>query len=215
MLASIIDNAGAFAYPLLFVLVGAESSGVPVPGETSLIAAALLASQGKLSIVPVLAIAAAGAIVGDNIGYLIGRSGGRWLLERPGRFERQRRVVLERGEALMDRHGPKAVFLGRWILGLRVWASWLAGASHMPWPRFVAWNAAGGISWACTVGLIIYFVGQAAKQALATAGFVGLGLFVVAAVIGFLFVRRRHGRAGTAPEGPAGPSRQPPNTPTP
>ena len=97
---------------------------------------------------------------------------------------------------MMDRHGAKAVFFGRWILGLRVWASWLAGASRMPWPRFVAWNAAGGISWATTVGLIIYFVGRAASQALQTAGFVGLGLFVLAVIVGYLVVRRRSGHAG-------------------
>src|SRR3977135_2499298 len=91
-------------YPLLFLIVMSESSGVPVPGETALITAAALASRGKLQIEPVIALAAAGAIIGDNIGYLIGRKGGRWLLERPGRFERQRREVLERGEPFFRRH---------------------------------------------------------------------------------------------------------------
>jgi membrane protein DedA with SNARE-associated domain len=205
VLASIVDHVGDFAYPVLFAMVGVESSGIPVPGETTLIAAALLASQGKLAILPVLIVAAAGAIVGDNIGYLIGRRGGRWLLERPGRFETQRRQVLERGEALMERHGSKAVFFGRWIVGLRIWASWLAGASHMPWPRFVLWNALGGISWACTVGLLIYSVGRAAKTAIETAGFIGLGLFLVAAAVGFVFIRRRHLRARAGQHKPAGP----------
>jgi membrane protein DedA with SNARE-associated domain len=192
-LASIVDHAGAFAYPAVFLMIGTESSGIPVPGETTLIAAAILASQGKLAIVPVIALAAAGAIVGDNIGYLIGRRGGRWLLERPGRFEAQRRQVLERGEDLFERHGPKAVYFGRWILGLRVWASWLAGANRMPWRTFLFWNAAGGISWATTVGLVVYFLGRTAESAIRTAGFVGLGLFVVGVVTGFLFLRRRRG----------------------
>ena len=135
-------------YPLLFLLVMGESGGVPVPGETALITAAVLASRGKLQIELVIALAAAAAIVGDNIGYVIGRKGGRWLLERPGRFHRQRLDVLRIGEPFFERHGPKAVFFGRFVLGLRVWASWLAGATRMHWRSFVLWNALGGICWA-------------------------------------------------------------------
>src|ERR1700689_2722028 len=115
MLASILDASHlvkSFGYPLLFVLVMSESGGVPIPGETALIAAAVLASQGKLQIGVVIALAAAAAIVGDNIGYLIGRKGGRWLLERPGAFYRQRQEVLRVGEPFFEAHVPKAVFLG-------------------------------------------------------------------------------------------------------
>src|SRR5258705_8163210 len=130
----LIDVAG---YPLLFVLVMSESSGVPVPGETALITAAVLASQGKLQIELVIALAAAAAIVGDNIGYLIGRKGGRWLLERPGSFHRQRLEVLRMGEPFFERHGSKAVYFGRFVLGLRVWASWLAGGTPMHWRAVV------------------------------------------------------------------------------
>src|SRR6202167_6461533 len=129
MLASLINVTHLVevsGYLLLFLAVRAESSGVPIPGETALIAAAVLASQGKLKIELVIPLAAAAAIVGDNIGYLIGRKGGRWLLERPGRFQRQRREVLTTGEPVFERHGPKAVFFRRFILRLRVWASWLA-----------------------------------------------------------------------------------------
>src|SRR6266480_3834274 len=143
-------------YPLLFAIVTGESSGVPLPGETALITAAVLASRGKLQIEWVIALAAAAAIVGDNIGYLIGRKGGRWLLERPGRFHRQRLEVLRIGEPFFERHGPKAVFFGRFVLGLRVWASWLSGATRMHWRSFVFWNAAGGICWAVAVGLLAY-----------------------------------------------------------
>jgi len=194
VLASLVDSAGDFAYPVLFGIVAVEASGVPVPGETSLIAAGLLASQGKLEIVAVIALAAAGAIVGDNIGYAIGRRGGRWLLERPGRLERQRRRVLALGEAMFERHGAKTVFFGRWILGLRVWASWLAGASRMRWPTFLAYNAAGGISWAITVGLLAYLLGHGAEALIRTAGLVGIGVVVLAAITGYLLIRRRHRR---------------------
>ena len=124
----LVEVAG---YPLLFVLVMAESGGAPIPGETALITAGVLASRGKLQIEWVIVTAAAAAIVGDNIGYLIGRKGGRWLLERPGRFHRQRLEVLKTGEPFFKRHGAKAVFFGRFLLGLRVWASWLAGATRI------------------------------------------------------------------------------------
>ena len=201
-LAFLIHVSQSLGYPVLLVLVMSESSGVPVPGETSLITASLLASQGKLSIPLVILIAAGGAIIGDNIGYEIGRRGGRWVLERPGRFERQRHQVLATGEPFFERHGPKAVFFGRWILGLRVWASWLAGATRMPWPRFFFWNALGGISWATTVGLLSYFVGSSVKNAISSFGLIGLGIAVVTLVVGYL-VHRRHRRSASARERPA------------
>ena len=192
MLASIID-VGHVGYPLLFLLVMAESSGVPIPGETALITAAVLASQGQLKIELVIVIAAAGAIIGDNIGYVIGRNGGRWLLERPGRFHRQRLQVLETGEPFFERHGPKAVFFGRFVLVLRVWASWLAGATRMPWHSFLVWNALGGICWATGVGLIAYFLGHSAGNAVQTFGIWGLAAFVLGA-LGVFIARRRHQR---------------------
>ena len=192
MLATIIDLSHV-GYPLLFLLVMAESSGVPVPGETSLIAAAVLASQGQLEIAAVIPIAAAAAIVGDNIGYQIGRRGGRWILKRPGRFHRQRLQVLETGEPFFERHGSKAVFFGRFLLGLRVWASWLAGATHMRWRSFLFWNALGGICWATGVGLIAYYLGHAAGDALQTFGIFGLVAVVVVAA-GLLVAHMRHRR---------------------
>jgi membrane protein DedA with SNARE-associated domain len=173
------------AYLTLFLVVGGESSGVPLPGETSLVAGGVLASQGHLSIYFVIVAAAAGAIVGDNVGYVIGRRGGRWLMSRGG--ERRQRV-LARGEAF-DRHGAKTVFFGRWLPGLRITASWLAGINRMKWQRFAFWNAAGGISWAITVGLAAYLLGQAAGSAFRTVGLVGAGLVVLAAA-GLLVWRR-------------------------
>ena len=196
MLASLLDVGHLVqvaGYPLLFLLVMAESSGVPVPGETALITASVLASRGKLEIGVVIPLAAAAAIIGDNAGYLFARKGGRWLLERPGRFHRQRLEVLRVGEPFFERHGAKAVFFGRFLLGLRVWASWLAGATRMPWRKFLFWNAAGGICWATLVALLAYYVGRAAADAFNQYGLIGAGaiLAVAAAVLVVVHVLRR------------------------
>jgi membrane-associated protein len=181
-------------YPLLFVIVMSESSGVPVPGETALITAAVLASKGKMQIEVVIPLAAAAAIVGDNIGYLIGRKGGRWLLERPGRFHRERLRVLETGEPFFERHGPKAVFFGRFVLGLRVWASWLAGATRMRWQSFVLWNALGGICWATIIGVLSYYLGRAAGDVVKTFGLFGLAAALLA-IVSIYVVHRRNRRS--------------------
>jgi len=198
MLASILNVnhlVQTFGYPLLFVLVMSESGGAPIPGETSLIAAGVLASQGKLQIELVIALAAAAAIVGDNIGYVIRRKGGRWLLQRPGAFQRQRLEVLRVGEPFFETHGPKAVFFGRFVLGLRVWASWLAGATRMHWRSFVLWNALGGIAWASAIGLLAYFLGHSAGSAVEAFGLYGLAAVLIA-IVGGLVMHRRHVRHG-------------------
>jgi len=204
MLAAILNVEHliqVFGYPLLFLIVTCESSGLPVPGETGLLTAGVLASQGKLAIEPVIALAAAGAIVGDNIGYAIGRKGGRWLLERPGAFHRQRQQVLAIGQPFFERHGPKAVFFGRFVLGLRVWASWLAGATHMPWRSFLLWNALGGVTWATAIGLIAYFLGHSAGNAIETFGFFGLAALALAVLSAVLLHRRHVRQRPPAPEG--------------
>jgi membrane protein DedA with SNARE-associated domain len=192
--AILIDIPEHFGYAALAVFVAVEASGIPVPGETALIAASVLASQGELSIELVIAIAAAAAIVGDNFGYLLGARFGRRLLERPGRTEARRRLALERGEQLFERHGPKAVFLGRWIALLRIWAAWLAGMASMRWTSFLLWNALGGICWAIFFGLLGYFGGEAAAELVARAG---VGVAIAAGVVGLtvLFVLHRRRRA--------------------
>ena len=178
----------------LFVAVMLESGGVPIPGETTLITAAIFASQGDLDIVEVIAVAAVAAIVGDNIGYWIGRTGGRRFLEWFGPIHRVTGPGIEWSEKFFERHGGKTVFIGRFVAVLRVTAAWLAGISRMPWWRFFLWNASGGICWAIAVGLVAYYVGHAAADAIGQYGFFGaagvLGL-VVLGVVGMHFWRKR------------------------
>lgn len=193
MLATLVDVANV-GLPVLFVLIAVESMGVPLPGETALFAASILAAKGKFSIEAVIAIAAAAAILGDNVGYMIGRKFGRRLLEAPGPFERHRRAVITYGQPFFDRHGPKAVFLGRFVSGLRITAAWLAGVNRMRWRDFLFWNATGGIVWASAVGILAYSFGHAAERAIKTAGLAGLVGAVLLALAVWVIVRRRHGR---------------------
>jgi membrane protein DedA with SNARE-associated domain len=165
--------------PLLFVVVMLESFGIPLPGETALILFGVLASQGHYSIASVIAVAAAAAIVGDNLGYwLIGRLGGRALFERNRWLQRWSDGLLPRAERIMHRHGGKTVFFGRFIAILRFTAAWVAGLGRMPWWRFLFWNAAGGIAWATAFGLLAYYGGKAVADAIAR-----YGLFAAAGVV--------------------------------
>ena len=207
VLASFLINfTQNLGYPVLMLVVAIEALGVPLPGETAVIFAGLAAGAGRLDIVLVIVLAAAAAIVGDNVGFLIGRRGGRALLERPGRFEAERRRVLAIGDPFFERHGPKAVFLGRWITGLRVWTSWLAGASDMRWPTFLLWNALGGTAWATSVALAAYYGGKGAEHVFSQIGLYGIPVAVVVfAVFAFWWWRRRRGRSvGEGGEATAG-----------
>ena len=197
MLAALIDIPPNVGYAAVFALIAIETMGIPVPGETALIAAALLAHDGQLEIVPLIVIASAAAIIGDNVGFAIGRHGGRRLFERPGPFHQHRLGVLERGEPFFAKHGPKAVFLGRWVAGLRIASAWLAGMNRMSWPTFLFWNALGGICWAATVGFGAYFIGHAFERVVGVGGFVAVGL-VSAVLLAVLLARalrdrRAHG----------------------
>jgi membrane protein DedA with SNARE-associated domain len=170
--------------PLLFLVVMLESFGIPLPGETALIAFGVLAAQGHYSIVWVIVLAAAGAIIGDNLGYwLIGRLGGRALFERWRLLRRYSDSFLPAAERIMARHGGKTVFFGRFIAILRFTAAWVAGIGRMHWLRFLFWNAAGGIIWATAVGLVSYYAGKAAADAIQRYGYFAAA---AAAVIGVL-----------------------------
>jgi membrane protein DedA with SNARE-associated domain len=178
----------------LFLIVMLESGGVPLPGETALIAAGVFASRGRLDITAVIAIAAIAAIVGDNLGYWIGRTGGRRLLERSRRVSRFFERALPWSEDFFRRHGPKTIFLARFFSVLRVTAAWMAGVSRMSWWTFFGWNAAGGICWALLVGLVSYYAGQAAADAISHYGLIGgvaLVAVALAGLVGFHFWRKR------------------------
>jgi membrane-associated protein len=200
ILLTLVSIPSGLGYPALFAFVAIESMGVPVPGETALIAAGILAHDGKLQIELVILIAALGAIIGDNVGYTIGRKGGRALLERPGPLLGRRKEILERGEPFFERHGPKAVFLGRWVAGLRIAAAWLAGISRMHWLTFFFWNALGGIAWASSVGLAAYYLGHVAETIVKDAGLAGVAIVVVG-IVGFLVWRRWRGAKASEEEG--------------
>jgi membrane protein DedA with SNARE-associated domain len=189
-ITSFIDQHSSWALLLMFVLLAAESFGLPLPGETALIACAVLASQGALSIVAVIAVAIAAAIIGDNLGYWTAREGGRTLLDRYRLTRHYAEQYLPRGERFFGKHGGKAVFFGRFVAVLRVTAAWAAGLSRMNAWRFFAFNAAGGIVWATLVGLIAYYLGNAAAKAIGTYGLYAAGGALLLAAIGFLVVRR-------------------------
>lgn len=179
---------------LLFLVVAGESAGIPLPGETALVAAAILATRHHYSIVSVIAVAACAAIIGDNVGYWVGRTGGRRLLERWGPIRRYARRALPPGERFFDQHGGKTVFIARFVAVLRVSAAWLAGITHMTWWRFFLWNAAGGIAWASLVGLLAYYFGRAAADAIGRFGLLGAAVVVVVGVLVFLGLRMWHKR---------------------
>jgi membrane protein DedA with SNARE-associated domain len=179
-----------WALPLLFALVALESFGLPVPGETALIACGVGASQGDLSIVAVIAVAAAAAIIGDNLGYYTARRGGRALLYRYRLTRRYAKRYLPAGERFFARHGGKAVFLGRFVAVLRVTAAWCAGLARMSWWSFLGWNAAGGIVWATLIGLLAYFLGEAVARLIGPFGLLAAGGVILLAAIGFFIARR-------------------------
>ena len=170
--------------PLLFVVVMLESFGIPLPGETALIFFGVLAAKGNYDIKAVIVVAAAAAIVGDNLGYwIIGRLGGRALFRRNRWLQRWGDSVLPRAERIMRRHGGKTVFFGRFIAILHFTAAWVAGLGRMPWWRFLFWNMAGGIVWATAVGLVAFYGGKAVADAIARYGlFAGVGIVALLAV---------------------------------
>jgi membrane protein DedA with SNARE-associated domain len=167
---SALDVAGSVGYLILPAAVAAESAGLPLPGETTLIAAAVLAANGKMQISAVIALAAAGAIVGDNVGYLLGRHLGRRALVARGPARCMRRRALDAGRALFARYGGAAIFVGRFVTVGRVAIAWLAGAEKLRWRRFAAWNAAGSVAWATTVGAVAFALGSAGTRWLAVGG---------------------------------------------
>jgi membrane protein DedA with SNARE-associated domain len=150
-----------YGYLVVFALVAVESMGIPVPGESTLLLASVYAgTTHHLSVLLVIMAAAAGAVVGDNIGYLAGRIGGYRLLHGTGKHFQFDQNKLRLGQYLFDQHGGKVVYFGRFVALLRVWAAFLAGTHRMPWGRFMLFNTAGGVSWAALMGSLAYVLGN-------------------------------------------------------
>lgn len=204
-----------YGYWVVLVAVALETMGVPFPGETALLAAAAYAGTGEpLNIAWVIAFAAAGAILGDNIGFTVGRYGGYPLVRRILRLLHVRESALDYTRRYFERHGDKTVFIGRFFSLLRVTVAFLAGVNQMPRRIFFFWNAAGGVVWALVYGLLGYFLGRnlpLLNRALNTLG-IG-GVVVVVAFFGGLLalwlIRRRRAQPAPTPTDAAETTRAP------
>jgi membrane protein DedA with SNARE-associated domain len=194
-----------WGYLAVFLFVAIESTGIPFPGETMLITAAAYAGAGHLQIPFVIAAAAIGAIMGDNGGYLVGRTGGREIVLKYGKYIRVDASKLGIAERFFDKYGDKTVFFGRFVAVLRAWAAFLAGLNRMHWAKFFAFNAAGGITWAVLYGVLAFELGKnlpLLDKIVKTIGYVGLAAAVVAGVVLFVvYRRRRKARAGVPSSG--------------
>src|SRR5215813_4133102 len=192
---SLSDLIATSGYWAVFLLVGAESLGIPLPGETALVTAAIYAGHThRLSPWVIFAVAAAAAIVGDNIGYWIGDKGGYPLARRYGSKVRLDERKLKIARYLFDRHGVEVVFFGRFVSVLRTYAAFLAGTSRMRWRKFLPANAAGGIVWAGIYTLASYLAGHALQQASGIIDWALAGVAVIAIIAGWLLLRRQAGR---------------------
>lgn len=191
-----------WVYGVVALVIMAESMGIPLPGEITLVSAALLAVNGGPNIWGIAAAAAAGAIIGDSIGYLIGHRGGRPLLERFGRrFPRHFGPPhLARAEGIFNKYGVWAVFFGRFVALLRILCGPLAGALRMPYRKFLVANAAGGICWAGGTALAVYYLGSTVKDYLADFSWIALVIAIAFGIVTTLVLRWRTQRALSAPE---------------
>ena len=180
-----------YGYAAVFILVGLESLGIPLPGETILITAGIYAgTTHKLSIWWIFAVAAAGAILGDNIGFWIGDKGGYRLLRRYGHYVRADEAKIKVGRYVFDRQGAKVVFFGRFVSVLRTYAAFLAGTLKMHWRRFLPFNAAGGLVWSAIYAFAAYGLGNSINKASKTLDIV-LGVVAVVVVVAAIVVVRR------------------------
>jgi membrane protein DedA with SNARE-associated domain len=184
-----------YGYWAVLFFVAIESTGIPFPGETMLLVAAIYAgTTHRLSIALVIAAAACGAILGDNLGYWIGREGGYRLLRRYGPYIRLDERKVKLGQYLFRKHGGKVVFFGRFIAVLRTWAAFLAGTNCMPWGSFLLFNALGGIIWATVYGLGGYFLGDNVHRLTGPIGPITFALGLLITIASLIFVRRNERR---------------------
>ena len=205
--AAIHDLVQTYGLWLVFALIMLESMGLPLPGETALVSAAIYAGATHgIGIGSVIAVAVFAAVVGDNLGYMIGRTIGFGLLVRFGRYIRLDEARMKVGQYLFLLHGGKIVFFGRFVAFLRAFAALLAGANRMAWPRFLLMNALGGVCWAGLFGLGAYIFGQQIEQLAGPVGVVLLVIGIGLAITGAFFFRKHEkeleARAETAFPGP-------------
>lgn len=188
--------ADAIGYPAAGLGILIESAGIPFPGETALLAVAAYAAQGRLDIRLVIALGAAGAFSGANVGYAIGYLGGRPFVERLGHLLHVGSGQMARSEMFFARHGAVTILLARFVLGLRTWASVMAGMSRMPIWTFELFSAIGGIAWAVAMGTIGFILGSnwsLVSRLISYLGFGGLAL-VAAIIVALVLLRRRAAR---------------------
>ncbi len=184
-----------YGYWAVLLFVAIESIGIPFPGETMLLVAAIYAGMTHLLSIPLVIVAAAsGAILGDNLGFWVGREGGYRLLRRFGRYLHVEERRLKLGQYLFMKYGGRVVFFGRFVAVLRAWAAFLAGTNRMRWPRFLLFNALGGIMWATLYGLAGYFLGDNVHRLTGPVGIVAIVLAVVIIIAFLLFLRRNEHR---------------------
>jgi membrane protein DedA with SNARE-associated domain len=185
----------SYGYLAVLLFVAIESTGIPFPGETILLVAAIAAGTShQLSIAWVIVTAASGAILGDNLGFWVGLEGSYRLLRRYGRYIRLDERRLKLGQYLFLKHGGKVVFFGQFVAVLRAWAAFLAGTNRMAWPRFLLFNAAGGLVLATLYGLGGYFLGDNIHRLVGPVGIVFLVLAVLLIITGIVIVRRNEQR---------------------
>ena len=190
-----------YGYWAVLVFVSIESIGIPFPGETMLLVAAIYAGTTHQLFIPfVIAAAAAGAIIGDNIGFFIGREGGYRLLRRYGRYILLNERKLKLGQYLFKKHGGKVVFFGRFVAVLRALAAFLAGTNRMQWPRFLVFNALGGIVWATIYGMGGYLLGKNIQRFTGPVGIVLIILAVISIIAFIIFVHFNEQRLEDAAE---------------
>jgi membrane protein DedA with SNARE-associated domain len=185
----------AYGYWAIMLFVGVESIGIPFPGETMLLAAAIYAgTTHNLDIALVIVAASTGAVLGDNIGYWFGREFGYELLLRYGRYFHFDQTKMKLGMYLFREHGGKVVFIGRFVAVLRAFAALLAGINQMEWRRFLLFNVAGGVVWATVIGTAGYNLGKQARHLLGTAGIIILVVASVLLLASFIAIRRNQRR---------------------
>jgi membrane protein DedA with SNARE-associated domain len=188
ILQTLLDLFAEYGYWVVFFGVMLENAGLPVPGETILLAAGFASALGVFHLPLVMLIAAAGAVIGDNVGYWVGHHYGRAVFEKFGRFVFLTPARLARMDAFFAKHGSKTIFVARFITGLRVFAALFAGATRMPWRTFFLYNVSGAVVWAIVIASVGHIFGDSwpiLEKWIGRSGVILLVSVVVVLVIGW------------------------------